>query len=60
MELIDTYVGNHPQSGYNESAELYRILDVFALVAIITVLLTFYELAVVRKELLVRLSMASR
>jgi len=57
MELIDTYAGNHPQPGYNESAERYRILDVFALVAIITVLLTFYELAVVRKELLVRLSM---
>lgn len=57
MELIDTYAGNHPQPGYNESAELYRILGVFALVAIITVLLTFYELAVVRKELLVRLSM---
>lgn len=57
MELIDTYAGNHPQPGYNESAELYRILGVFALVAIITILLTFYELAVVRKELLVRLSM---
>lgn len=57
MELIDTYAGNHPQPGYNESAELYRILGVFALVAIITVLLTFYELAIVRKELLVRLSM---
>lgn len=57
MELIDTYAGNHPQPGYNESAELYRILGVFALVAIIMVLLTFYELAVVRKELLVRLSM---
>lgn len=57
MELIDTYAGNHPQPGYNESAELYRILGVFALVAIITVLLTFYELAVGRKELLVRLSM---
>jgi len=57
MELIDTYAGNHPQPGYNESAELYRILGVFALVAISTVLLTFYELAVVRKELLVRLSM---
>lgn len=58
MELIDTYAGNHPQPGYNESAELYRILGVFALVAIITALLTFYELAVVRKELLVRLSMS--
>lgn len=57
MELIDTYAGNHPQPGYNESAERYRILGVFALVAIITVLLTFYELAVVRKKLLVRLSM---
>ncbi|WP_290784606.1 MULTISPECIES: hypothetical protein [unclassified Exiguobacterium] len=57
MELIDTYAGNHPQPGYNESAELYRILGVFALVAISTVLLTFYELAIVRKELLVRLSM---
>ncbi|QZY86415.1 DUF1430 domain-containing protein [Exiguobacterium acetylicum] len=57
MELIDTYAGNYPQPGYNESAERYRILGVFTLVAIITVLLTFYELAVVRKELLVRLSM---
>lgn len=57
MELIDIYAGNHPQPGYNESEELYRILGVFALVAIIMVLLTFYELAVVRKELLVRLSM---
>ena len=57
MELIDTYAGNHPQPGYNESAELYKVLGVFTLVAIIMVLLTFYELAVVRKELLVRLSM---
>ncbi|MCY1689924.1 hypothetical protein OVA29_03110 [Exiguobacterium sp. SL14] len=57
MELIDTYAGNHPQPGYNGSAELYKVLGVFTLVAIIMVLLTFYELAVVRKELLVRLSM---
>lgn len=57
MELIDTYGGNHPQSGYNEDAERNRVLGIWVLVTVITLLLTFYGIAMQRKETLIRLSM---
>ncbi len=60
MDLIDTYAGNHPQLGYNEHTERNRVLGIWSLVIIITVLMTFYELSMNRKELLVRLSMGER
>ncbi len=60
MDLIDTYAGNHPQLGYNEQAERNRVLGIWSLVVIITVLMTFYELSMNRKELLVRLSMGEQ
>lgn len=57
MELIDVYAGNHPQAGYNEHVERNRVLSIWALVTIIVLLLTFYGIAMQRKETLIRLSM---
>ncbi|MGX9161943.1 DUF1430 domain-containing protein [Priestia megaterium] len=55
MDLIDKYAGNHPQEGYKNNDIRNTILTIWFLVAVVILLLTFYEINKNKKELLVRI-----
>ncbi|MGS2748762.1 hypothetical protein ACVAMH_17945 [Bacillus zanthoxyli] len=57
MELIDKYAGNHPKEGYKDTDLKATIFLIWFLIMSITLLLTFYDGILQKKENLIRVSM---
>lgn len=57
MELIDKYAGNHPQKGYVSNDLRNTAICIWLLIIGVTLLLTYYDTILQKKENLIRVTM---
>lgn len=55
QELVDKYAGKFPQRGYQSINSILNISVVWGIVLLFLLLLTFYEIALKKKEVIVRM-----
>src|SRR5690625_6655356 len=60
IALINTYGGNHPKAGVDNKESKNNVLYIWAIVLIVILLFTYYDIIFQKKEVLVKITIVEK